>query len=102
MARQVPIFRAFPYSILPGVSVKASAVFSPMALIALCLRFALSQSRPLTAVWDVSGIDGNGKEEACVCDDEEEKDTVYHKDTNRWAGARSVESGGRSEEVVDC
>lgn len=52
-------------------------------------------------MWNVSGIDGNGKEEAGVCDDEEEeKDTVYHKDTNRWARARRVERVGRSEEVV--
>lgn len=45
-----------------------------MALIApsLRFRFALSQSTPLTAAWNVSGSDGNGKEEAGIGEDEEE------------------------------
>ena len=48
-------------------------------------------------------MNGNGIEEAAVGEDEEEeKDGIQYKDTNRWARARSVESGRGSEKVIDC
>ena len=74
-----------------------------MVALFLRFRFALSQSIPLTAAWNVSGIGGNGKEEAGVGEDEEEEeDRIYDKNSNRWARARSVDGDGRSEEMVHC
>ena len=76
-----------------------------MTLIALYLGFCfvLLQSIPLIAAGNVSGINGNGIEEAAVGEDEEEEeDRIQNKDTNRWARARSVESGKRSEKVINC
>ena len=76
-----------------------------MTLVALYLGFCfvLLQSIPLTTAGNVSGINGDGIEEAAVGEDEEEEeDRIQYKDTNRWARARSVEGGKRSEKVIDC
>lgn len=80
VARETCILRALPSSILPSTSVRASAGSFPASLIALSVHFciALSQSTPLMAAWNVSGIDGDGKEEAGVGEDEEkEKDRIH-------------------------
>ena len=90
---------------LASSSVEASARPFSIVSIALFLRFRFnfSQSMPLTAAWNVPGIDGDSKEEAGIGDDEEEeKDGIYNKDANRWTWARRVKSCRRSEEVVDC
>lgn len=100
VAREASILPAFPSSIVPGTSLGASTgyFFTTLIALSLCFCFALSQSTPLTAAWNISGIDGNGKYEAGVGEnEEEEKDRVCHKDANRWPGARDVESGGRFE-----
>lgn len=107
VTRRTPILRIFLSSIFFRTSVRTSAGPLLIVLNAPSFRFrlALSQSIPLTAAWDVSGIDGNSKEETGVGDDEEEKkDSIYHKYANRLARARRVDAGGggRSEEVVHC
>lgn len=97
------VFRILLSNILSRTSVRTSAGSFLIMLNALSFRFcfALSQSTPLTAAWNISGVDGNSKEEASVGEDEEEKkDSIYYKDANRLARARRVDGGGRSEEVV--
>ena len=105
VAREASVLCAFPASSFPITSIRASARSFSVALMALSLPFCLilPQSAPLTATWNISWIDGNGIKETGVSEGEEgKKDRVYHKDADRWASARSVEGGGRSEEVIDC
>ncbi len=76
---EASILHTLPFRIFPKTSVRASVGSFPVASIELSLRFrfALSQSTPLTAAWNVSGVDGNGEEEAGVGEgEEEEKDRV--------------------------
>ena len=103
VAREGSVLCVFPAGILPSASIGTSAVSFPVVLVVLSLRFVLMESAPLVAAWNVSGIDDNGIKEPGVGENEEvEKEGVYHQDGNRWARARSVESGGRPEEVVHC
>lgn len=98
MTRTASVLRISLSSILSRTSVRTSAGPSLIVLNAPSFRFrlALLHSIPLTAAWDVSGIDCNSKEEAGVGDDEEEKkDSIYHKYANCLARARRVDGGGR-------
>ena len=105
MTSSASVFRIFLSNILSRAAVRILAVSSLIELNALSFRFcfALLLSTPVAAAWDVSGIDGNSKEEASVGEDEEEKkDSICHKDANRLSRTRRVDGGGRSEEIVDC
>ena len=105
VTREASVLHASLFSILSRTSIRTPAGFFLIALKALsfCFCFALLQIKPLTTAWNISGIDGNGKEEAGVGEDEEEKKgSIYHKDANRLARARRVDSGSRSKEVVHC
>lgn len=72
---EASILHALPFRILLKASVRASIGSFPVASIELSLRFrfALLQSTPLNAAWNVSRVDGNGEEEAGIGEDEEEE-----------------------------
>ena len=79
VCREYSVLRALPVSVLPGTSIRASAVFFPVALIVLSLRFRYAplQSAPLSTAGNISRIDGNGIEEPEVGEEQEgEEDGV--------------------------
>ena len=79
VSREYSVLRALPVSVLPGTFIRASAVFFPVALIVLSLRFRYAplQSAPLSAAGNISGIDSNCIKEPEVGEEQEgEEDGV--------------------------